>query len=127
MINIFLISDKEFEEQLPIIKFNLHKLNKDVILPTFQLGKISKYVNKNKEILHKDFKLLERSDSILLCNFKNKNIVNNISSKLLMYASVAFYLNKKIYILYGLPKKKNLEEITNLEPTCLEGNLKNLK
>jgi hypothetical protein len=126
-MNIFLISDKKFEDKLPIIKFNLHKLKKGAILPTFQLGKTSNYINKDKEVLSKDLKLLERADAILLCNFKDKNTINNISTKLLMYACVAFYLNKQVFILYDLPKRKNLSEIKTLEPICLEGNLKNLK
>jgi hypothetical protein len=126
-MNIFIISSKEFEDKLPTIMFNLHKLKHTVNLPTFQLGKTSAFINQKTEFLKKDIKLLEKSDSILCCNFKKKNIDNYIGNTMIMYIAIAFYLNKKIYILYDIPNTDNKDEIKAIEPICLNADLKKIK
>ncbi|HRT02856.1 MAG TPA: hypothetical protein P5513_02835 [Candidatus Diapherotrites archaeon] len=124
-MKILLISNIKFLDKLPTIKFNIKKHN--AVLPTFQLGKISKYLNKKSIFLKKDMDLLKECDALLVANFKNGRINNYIGPSCLMLMGVAYSLDKKIYLLYDIPNSKYKEEILALEPICLKGDLKNLR
>jgi hypothetical protein len=123
-MEIMLISEKSFFEKLPNIKFNIkkHRVN----LPTFDIGKISKYENKKKYVLDKDIEILKKSDSLLVCNFDKSLTKNYIDSYSLILMGIAYFLNKKIYLLFDFPNTKNSEEIKGLEVISLKGNLKEL-
>ncbi|MDD3178499.1 MAG: hypothetical protein PHR26_03185 [Candidatus ainarchaeum sp.] len=123
-MNIFLISDEKFKNKLPLIRFNINKHT--TFLPTFQLGKIEKGRNIKKMFLDKDINILEKCDAILICNFDKGKSKNNIDYYSLMICSIAYYLNKKIYLLYNLPISKNKKEIQAFDPICLDGNLKGI-
>ena len=123
-MKILLLSKKENIPKLPNIKFNIKK--HEVLLPTFQLGKISKYNNQKKEFIDKDIELIKKVDSILICNFDKGKQKNYIGSSLLMFISIAYVLNKKIYLLYDFPTSKSKEELKSLNLIPLNGNLKNI-
>ncbi len=124
-MKIFLISSKEFSNKLPTIKFNLQKEKHEVSLPTFDIGKTNEK-NIKQIYMKKDLQKIEACQGILVCNFKKK-IEKYIGPTTLVYMGVAFYLNKKIYLLYDLPDTSNLEEIKSFSPTCLLGDIKKIK
>lgn len=124
-MNILLISQKEFFKELPIIRFNIK--NHTTFLQTMELGKTYNYINKNKLFLDKDIELIKKVDAILVCNLKKGKEENQIGSYCLMLMAIAYSYNKKIYLLYNLPKTKYKEELQALEPICLEGELKNIR
>ena len=121
-MNIFLISEKNNMEKLPLIRFNLKKHT--AILPTFELGRVNTGINQKKMFLDKDIMILQTCDAILLCNFDKGKSKNYIDSYSLMLCSIAYFLKKKIYLLYNLPLSKNREEIKAFETFCIDGNLK---
>lgn len=124
-MNILIISQKEFFKELPIIRFNIK--NHTTFLQTMELGKTYNYINKNKMFLDKDIELIKQVDALLVCNFKKGKEENHIGPYCLMLMAIAHSYEKKIYLLYDLPKTKFKEELDALEPICLLGDLKNLK
>jgi len=124
-MKIMLISDKMSLDKLPTIKFNIKK--HIISLPTFEIGKISKYDNKNKKYLDKDIEILKKNDGLLVCNFDKSLTKNYVGSYCLILMSIAYSLGKNIYLLYDYPNTKNKEEILTLEAIALKGNLKEIK
>ncbi len=124
-MKILLISGKKFHEKLPLIRFNIK--NHTAILPTSEIGKVSNYLNKRKLYFEKDIALLKEVDGLLVCNFKKGKQENYIGAYSLMIMSLSFFLEKKIYLLYDIPKNKYREEIESLNVISLKGDLKNLK
>ncbi|MCK9439477.1 MAG: hypothetical protein PHW45_03760 [Candidatus ainarchaeum sp.] len=120
-MKILLLSRKENIKKLPNIKFNIKK--HEVLLPTFQLGKTSKFLNENKEFIDKDIELIKRADAILVCNFDKGKQENYIGSSLLLFMGAAYALDKKIYLLYDFSKSKSKEEIKCLDVVALNGDL----
>jgi len=123
-MKIMLISEKMFLDKLPLIKFNIKKHT--VLLPTFELGKISKYANTEKEVLDKDINILKKSDSLLVCNFDKSLTKNFIGSYCLILMGIAYSLGKKIYLLYDIPNTQNKDKIKALDVIPLNGNLKEI-
>ncbi|MFH0905858.1 MAG: hypothetical protein V1824_00805 [archaeon] len=126
-MKIFIASSRKFFSKLTTIKFNLDKAGHETILPSFELGKVSAYANRKQLFLKKDLLLLEKADAILVCNFKNGKLESYIGETCLIYLAIAFYLQKKVYLLYNLPESKNKEELIGINPICLNGDLKKLK
>jgi hypothetical protein len=63
-------------------------------------------------------------------NYPKNGINNYIGGSVLMEIGLAYYLKKKIYLLFGLPDQKELsytEVITAMQPVLLNGNLDALK
>ena len=120
-MKILLLSRKENIKKLPNIKFNIKK--HEVLLPTFQLGKTSKFINKKKEFIDKDIELIKKVDAILVCNFDKGKQINYVGSSMLLFIGVAYALNKKIYLLYNFSKSKSKDEIKYLNATALNGDL----
>lgn len=74
------------------------------------------------------FKEIEKSDAILVMNYEKHGMKNYIGPNVLMEMSTAFYLNKPIYILNGIPEGSPLiDEILGLEPTFLNGDISKIK
>jgi hypothetical protein len=70
------------------------------------------------------FKKIENSDAILILNHEKKGIKGYFGSNTLMELSVAFFLQKKIFLLY--PFKDNhphYEELVGIDSVVLHGNL----
>jgi hypothetical protein len=124
-MNILIISQKDFFKELPIIRFNIK--NHTTFLQTMELGKTYNYINKNKLFLDKDIDLIKQVDALLVCNFKKGKEENHVSTYCLILMAIAHSYEKKIYLLYNLPKKNFKEELESLEPICLLGDIKNLK
>jgi hypothetical protein len=79
-------------------------------------------------LINKHFRKIEKSDAILIANFPKNGLVGYIGGNVLMEATLAYYLNKKIFILNQIDKKLSFEEeIYALGAKFLEGNLKEIK
>jgi len=74
------------------------------------------------------FTEIEKSDAILVMNFEKHETKNYIGPNVLMEMSTAFYLQKPIYVLNGVPEESPLiDEILGLEPIFLDGDLDKIK
>jgi hypothetical protein len=74
------------------------------------------------------FKKIQNSDAVLILNYEKRGIEGYFGSNTLMELSVAFFLNKKIFLLYPFNEKHpHFEELTGIESIILNGNLDNIK
>jgi hypothetical protein len=120
-MKILLVSDKTFYKEQALIRFNLKKHTG--IFQTTDIGKTHKGINTAKIFIDKDILLLKESDAILICNFKKGKQENHIGEYSLMIATLAYFLQKKIYLLYDMPSNKYKEQLMMLEAISLNGNL----
>lgn len=70
------------------------------------------------------FDKVTKSDVILVANYDKNNIKNYIGPNTLMEMGLAFYLQKKIYLLNPIPDIAWKEEIVGLKPIVINGDLK---
>ncbi len=81
-------------------------------------------------LLMKAFKRIKESDAILVINEEKNGIKGYIGGATLMEIAVAYYLNKKIYILNKLPDESELPyicEVKQVKPIILNGDLDLIK
>ncbi len=70
------------------------------------------------------FKKIENSDAILIINNKRKGFEGYLGSNTLMELSVAFYLNKKIFLLNPIKEDHpHYEELIGMNSIILNGDL----
>ena len=72
------------------------------------------------------FDKIERSDAILVLNYPKNGIDRYVGGATLMEIGLARHLDKKIFLLYDIPREDQLRyalEIKITEPTILNGNL----
>jgi hypothetical protein len=73
------------------------------------------------------FKKIEKSDAVLVLNHEKKGIKGYFGSNTLMELSVAFFLGKKIFLLYPIHENHpHFEEFVGMKTTVLDGNLDNI-
>lgn len=78
--------------------------------------------------IREHFKVIEKSDGILVMNYEKHGMKDYIGPNVLMEMSTAFYLDKPIYILNGIPQDSPLiDEILGLEPIFLYGDLAQIR
>lgn len=86
--------------------------------------------SQETNIMKKCFDLIAKSDGILVLNFLKNGIKGYVGTSSLMEIGLAYYLNKKIFLLNPIPKSKDhrfAHELTILNPTILKGNLNLIK
>ncbi len=78
------------------------------------------------DIIRKCFNSIAESDAVLLLNYPKNGIDGYIGASGLMEIGLAYYLNKKIFLLYPPPPVKEVKsthEILIMQPIILNGNL----
>jgi len=118
-------------------KHQLEELGHQVILPwTTELiyqGKMSfKDIPQFKKKhgpkgVTRHFNNIKSADAILVINSTAKGIQNYIGANTLMEMGFAHYLKKPIYLLNPIPKISYYEEIRDVQPIILKGDLKKIK
>jgi len=79
------------------------------------------------KLIREHFSEIEKCDAILVMNYEKHGKKNYIGPNVLMEMSTAFYLNKPIYVLNGLPEDSPLiDEVLGLEPVFLYGDISKL-
>lgn len=74
--------------------------------------------------IHKNFRNIAKSDSILVVNNEKNGIRGYIGANVLMEIGLAFYLHKNIYILNPIPKDAaHTEELLAFAVTFLNGDV----
>lgn len=83
------------------------------------------YCIKN-DVLHKSFDLIAQADAVLVLNYKRKNQEGYIGTSTLMEIAIAYYLRKKIFLLYSVAHFNDVRsshEIAIMQPIILNGDL----
>lgn len=89
------------------------------------------YMKIKPVYMHEHFDKIEKSDAILVVNGEKRGIENYIGGNTFAEMMIAFFLNKKIFLLNPMPTHERLsafrEEIECVNPIVLNGNLDNIK
>lgn len=78
------------------------------------------------DIIRKSFNSIAESDAILILNYPKNGIDGYVGVSALMEIGLAYFFNKKIFLLYPPPdvkKVKSTHEILIMQPIILNGNL----
>jgi len=115
--------DRGYEVSLP--EFVVEFVNGNL---GFELGTLSREdgAKKKKEhdLIRKHYNKIKESDAILVVNNKKNGTENYIGANTLIEMAFAYVLEKKIYLLNGLPEFDYLlEEVKAMEPIILNGDL----
>lgn len=78
------------------------------------------------DFIREHFRKIEVSDAVLVVNPVHKGIPGYIGGNTFLEMGVAFYLGKKLYILYPLPKMSYELELASMRPTILNGDITSL-
>lgn len=82
----------------------------------------------DNDIMRAFFNHVAESDVFLVMNFPKKGIDGYLGASVLMELGLAYYLNKKIYLLQDIDKSQSYAlEIAIIQPTILNGDLSKIK
>ena len=74
------------------------------------------------------FKQVAGADAVLVCNYNKNNIQGYLGTSTLMELALAYYFNKKIYLLYDYDKSQNYcLEMAIINPIILNNDLSKIK
>ena len=139
-MKIAICGSLNFTYEIKKISDELKKMGFNVFIPIssekilkgeFSLDKIKKEKEDgifDKKFIENDsirkyYKIIKKSDAILVTNFKKHNIKNYIGGATFLEMGFAHVLNKKIYILNDIPKMIYTDEIKAMQPIILNKNL----
>lgn len=140
---ITICSSASFYKQAVDIQDQLSKLGYQVVVPaTATIMKesgdfdVSHYktwfadandYHKKAQLIRTHFIEIEKGDAILVLNYEKHGVENYIGGNVLMEMSLAFWLNKPIFIMNEVPEKSAFEEeIRGMEPILLHGDVTSL-
>lgn len=133
-----------FYDEMLQVKKELEDLNHEVFLPPMEIKdengemiSVKDYYHKRKaeksdkgwiwdrkeEAMRNHFEKVEKSDRILVLNYKKKEIEGYIGANTLLEMGLAFYLNKKIYLFNNIPELDYKEEILGMKPIVINKDL----
>ncbi len=132
-----------FYKQAVEVAEQLHTLGFEVVLPEtarkmetsgdFDVShyktwfKNSADYHKKSRLMREHFKEIEKGDAVLVLNYEKHGQQNYIGGNVLMEMSLAFWLNKPIYVLNSIPEDSPfVEEIKGFEPIILSGKLEDI-
>ena len=127
-----------FAKEQVEVKKELERRGYDVFLT----DNIEKYVNfpeikqefedeletsLENNIMMSFFKKIEKSDALLICNYEKNGIKGYLGTSVLMEIGLAYYLDKKIYLLNDIDTSQGYAlEIAIIKPTIVNGDLAKL-
>ena len=85
-------------------------------------------IKRENNYLKVHYQHILESDAILFVNAEKKGQKNYIGGNVLIEMGQAYVNNKKMFLLYDLPRDSAyIEEIESMDPICLKGDLNNIK
>ena len=147
-MNITICGSIAFYDKMLDIKKELEQLGHQVKLPPFEVKNengnmipVKEYYSKRKaetnnnswiwnrkeEAMRLHFQKVEWSDAVLILNYAKNNILNYIGANTLLEMGLAFYLNKKLFLLNNIPKISYKEEILGMKPVIINNDLRKIK
>ena len=129
-----------FAKEMGQLKTELNKLSHKVVLPysarqiltgEYSGAKIEQAKNKGtfyklviiNDAIRRWYKVIKRSDGILVANFDKKKIKNYIGGNAFLEMGFAHILRKKIFLLNPIPDVSYKDEILAMQPKLLNGDL----
>lgn len=71
--------------------------------------------------------IIKEADAILIANFDKNGIQNHIGGNSFLEMGFAHVLNKKIFLLNGIPETTYTDEIKSMQPIVLDGDLSRIR
>lgn len=84
----------------------------------------------DNDIIRKSFNSIAESDAVLILNYPKNGMDGYVGASGLMEIGLAYYLNKKIFLLYPPPPVKEVKsshEILIMQPMILNGDLTEIR
>jgi uncharacterized protein YkuJ len=146
-MKIIICGDFAFYEQMLGIKKRLENMGNDVMLPQAEAidsdgKKISSagYFDVNnkidtekkliwqekKDAVKANFDKITWCDAVFVLNLDKDGITNYINPQTLMDMTVAFHLNKPIYLWQPIPEKPYKDELASLFPVVINEDLRKI-
>ncbi len=79
------------------------------------------------DFIREHFKKIEKVDSVLVVNPRHHDIDGYIGGNTFLEIGIAFYLGKKIFFLYDIPKMGYELELASMHPITLGGDLSKIE
>ncbi len=83
--------------------------------------------DRKAEAIMSHFKKVEWSDAVLVLNHDKKGIKGYVGGNTLMEIGLAFFLDKKLFMLNKIPEIFYKEELLGMKPTVINGKLEMIK
>lgn len=146
-MNITICGSIAFYAEMLEIKEKLEQLGHQVKLPPFEvkdengnLISVKQYYAKRKaetddaswiwdrkeEAMRVHFQKVEWCDAVLILNYDKNKILNYVGANTLMEMGLAFYLNKKLFLLNDIPDIDCKEEILGMKPRVIDSDLEKI-
>lgn len=135
-MKITICSSMVFAKELLELRISLESLWHEVILPPDTESFLENRSNEReitstiRDEMKSHYHSIEQSDAVIIFNQEKNWIAWYVGWATLMELAVAFYLNKKIYLLHTLPSKDQLryvQEILITNPIILDWDLSLIK
>ena len=78
-----------------------------------------RFIASKHDLMRSFFKKIKTSDIVIIANYEKKGTPGYIGANTFMEMTVAFYLNKPIYLLHNVPDMPLQEEIWAMKPVIL--------
>jgi len=78
------------------------------------------------DFIRKHFKIIEKSEAILVLNYDKNRVKNYIGPNTFLEIGIAYYLGKKIFLLNPIPKTYLWEEVNAMKPIVLNNKLEKI-
>lgn len=143
MKNICICSSVTFYEQVVTLSIELEKKGFAVSIPALaSLMKKSKNFDllsyqekfnsddhtRKGQLISDGFKNIERSDFIIVANYEKHSQQGYIGPNVLMEIAIAFYLHKKIFLLFEVPATASYAaEVSGMGASILDANFDALR
>ena len=78
------------------------------------------------DFIREHFRIIEKADVVLVVNETKHGVKGYIGGNTFLEMGIAFYLGKKIYLLYDIPKMEYALELHAMRPVVLRGDFRRL-
>ncbi len=136
-MKIFIACSKHFYNRIPEIQKELELEGHEVALPNsydkpFQEEEIKKrsleeHVQWKAEMLRKDKVNIKPNDALLVLNFEKNQQLNYIGGATFLEIYKAWEMEKLVFLYNPIPDNIFRDELMGINPTILNGDLKQLK
>ena len=132
-MKIFIISSKNFYDNIPDIQKTLEKNGHIITLPNCfkdpategrfrDLGREEHSKWKAEKLRHSS-EVIENNDAVLVLNFEKNGMSNYIGGATFLEMYDAFRLSKKIFLYNDIPEGILKDEIIGFNPILIDGDL----
>lgn len=138
-MTIAICGSMKFHNQMREVKKTLEEMGHIALVPkSIELMDTIGYVHPTRDeariqakiqhdFIREHFRKIEQADAILVLNYDKKGIKNYIGGNTFLEIGLAFWLNKKIYLMNPVPQMDYLTEMHAMKPVVLSGNLRKIQ